>query len=97
MWQANIHNWTSPRPRFSWLQARRFATELSQQQFDDLIDLSTPFQLRNPTDSFKFATVKGSSIEEYFKRQVEFTTMYRTMEPQNKKTVEEAIKAVEDG
>lgn len=55
------------------------------------------FQLRNPTDTFKFATVKNSAIEEYFKRQVEFTTMYRTMENQNLNTVEEAIFAVENG
>ena len=53
-------------------------------------------QLRNPTESFKFATVKSSSIEEYFKRQVEFTTMYRTMENENRDSVEEAIKAVEE-
>lgn len=55
------------------------------------------FQLRNPTENFKFATVKHSAIELYFKRQVEFTTMYRTMQNDNKDTVEEAIAAVENG
>ena len=54
-------------------------------------------QLRNPTESFNFATVKNSAIEEYFKRQVEFTTMYRTMENENFDTVEDAIFAVENG
>ena len=28
------------------------------------------FQLRNPQEGFKYATVKGSSVDMYFKRQV---------------------------
>jgi glutamate receptor ionotropic, NMDA 1 len=32
--------------------------------------LHTIFQLRNPQDGFIYATVKGSSVDMYFKRQV---------------------------
>ena len=39
-------------------------------------------QLRNPQDGFIYATVKDSAVAMYFKRQVELSTMYRTMEPQ---------------
>ncbi|CAF0902440.1 unnamed protein product [Adineta steineri] len=48
-------------------------------------------RLRNPQDGFTYATVKGSSVDMYFKRQVEFSTMYRTMESKNYLTAEDAI------
>ncbi|CAF1349247.1 unnamed protein product [Adineta ricciae] len=48
-------------------------------------------RLRNPQDGFTYATVKGSSVDMYFKRQVEFSTMYRTMESINYLTAEDAI------
>lgn len=37
-------------------------------------------RLRNPLEDFSFATVKGSAVEMYFKRQVELGTMYRHMQ-----------------
>lgn len=52
------------------------------------------FQLRNPNEKFKYATVKGSAVEMYFKRQVELSTMYRNMEGQKKYLTAEA--AIED-
>jgi len=54
-------------------------------------------QLRNPNENFKYATVKDSAVEMYFKRQVELSTMYRQMEPRNYDTAEEAIKDVKKG
>ncbi|CAF0897335.1 unnamed protein product [Adineta steineri] len=53
-------------------------------------------RLRNPQDNFTYATVKGSSVDMYFKRQVEFSTMYRTMESKNYLTVDEAISDLRD-
>ncbi|ESO84129.1 hypothetical protein LOTGIDRAFT_108357 [Lottia gigantea] len=51
-------------------------------------------RLRNPNDKYHYATVKGSAVEMYFKRQVELSTMYRTMENKNYQTAEEAIEAI---
>ncbi len=51
-------------------------------------------QLRNPQEGFRYATVKGSAVSMYFKRQVELSTMYRTMEGRNYDTAEEAIMEV---
>uniref|UniRef100_Q0VIP5 Glutamate [NMDA] receptor subunit 1 n=1 Tax=Lymnaea stagnalis TaxID=6523 RepID=Q0VIP5_LYMST len=51
-------------------------------------------RLRNPNEKFKYATVKGSAVEMYFKRQVELSTMYRNMENQKKYLTAEA--AIED-
>ncbi|CAF0713911.1 unnamed protein product [Brachionus calyciflorus] len=48
-------------------------------------------RLRNPSDNFSYASVKGSAVERYFKRQVELSTMYRTMENKNYNTAEDAI------
>ncbi|CAF1305855.1 unnamed protein product, partial [Didymodactylos carnosus] len=53
-------------------------------------------RLRNPQDNFSYATVKGSSVDMYFKRQVELSTMYRTMERRNYQTAEEAIEELKD-
>jgi ionotropic glutamate receptor NMDA 1 len=39
----------------------------------------------------------GSSVAMYFKRQVELSTMYRTMESRNYKTAEDAIAEVKSG
>ena len=55
------------------------------------------FQLRNPMDNFSYATVKGSSVDMYFRRQVELSNMYRTMEGKHFDTPEEAIEAVKTG
>nr|VZI51863.1 unnamed protein product [Spirometra erinaceieuropaei] len=54
-------------------------------------------RLRNPQRDFTFATVRGSPVELYFKSQVEYVTIYRTMEGRNVETVEEGIKAVKSG
>lgn len=54
-------------------------------------------RLRNPQENFKYATVKKSAVEMYFKRQVELSTMYRTMENRNYDTAEEAIQEVRQG
>ena len=54
-------------------------------------------QLRNPNEAFRFATVKKSAVEMYFKRQVELSTMYRQMEPRNYDTADDAIKDVQKG
>ena len=43
------------------------------------------------------ATVKGSSVDMYFRRQVELSNMYRTMEANNYDTAEKAIQDVKDG
>ena len=52
------------------------------------------FQLRNPMENFTYATVKGSSVDMYFRRQVELSNMYRTMEGKHYRNPEEAIEAV---
>ena len=55
------------------------------------------FQLRNPNELFRYATVKDSAVEMYFKRQVELSTMYRNMEDKNYDSAEAAIEAVRKG
>ncbi|XP_042193503.1 glutamate receptor ionotropic, NMDA 1a isoform X6 [Callorhinchus milii] len=54
-------------------------------------------RLRNPSDKFIYATVKQSSVDIYFRRQVELSTMYRHMEKHNYESAAEAIQAVRDG
>ncbi|XP_060065200.1 glutamate receptor ionotropic, NMDA 1-like isoform X2 [Ylistrum balloti] len=54
-------------------------------------------RLRNPNENFKYATVKNSAVEMYFKRQVELSTMYRQMETRNYRTAEDAINEVKKG
>lgn len=53
-------------------------------------------QLRNPQKEFVFATVKNSAVSMYFKRQVELSTMFRTMETNNLDTPEQAIAAIKN-
>ena len=48
-------------------------------------------------ENFTYATVKGSSVDMYFRRQVELSNMYRTMEGKHKRNPEEAIEAVRKG
>lgn len=43
------------------------------------------------------ATVKGSAVDMYFRRQVELSNMYRTMEANNYNTAEDAIADVKIG
>ncbi|KAF8569912.1 hypothetical protein P879_03250 [Paragonimus westermani] len=54
-------------------------------------------RLRNPQKDFTFATVRGSSVDMFFKRQMEYSSMYRVMESLNYPTVEEAVEAVRTG
>ena len=60
------------------------------------IQNNTEPQLRNPSDKFIYATVKQSSVDIYFRRQVELSTMYRHMEKHNYESAAEAIQAVRD-
>lgn len=53
--------------------------------------------LRNPSVNFKYATVANSSVDAYFRRQVELSSMYTFMEKYNVKTAKEAIQKVNDG
>lgn len=53
-------------------------------------------RLRNPQKEFVFATVKNSAVSMYFKRQVELSTMFRTMETNNLDTPEQAIAAIKN-
>ena len=48
-------------------------------------------------ENFTYATVRGSAVDMYFRRQVELSNMYRTMEGTNYPTAEEAIEAVKEG
>lgn len=43
------------------------------------------------------ATVKGSAVDMYFRRQVELSNMYRTMEANNYDSAEQAIQDVKTG
>ncbi|XP_014670217.1 PREDICTED: glutamate [NMDA] receptor subunit 1-like [Priapulus caudatus] len=54
-------------------------------------------RLRNPQENFIYATVKDSAVDMYFRRQVELSTMYRTMQGNNYRTAEEAIEHVRIG
>ncbi|UYV77831.1 GRIN1 [Cordylochernes scorpioides] len=54
-------------------------------------------RLRNPMENFTYATVKGSAVDMYFRRQVELSNMYRTMEGKNYDHTEDAILAVKSG
>lgn len=62
-----------------------------------MLNSSLFFQLRNPNEHFRYATVKASAVEMYFKRQVELSTMYRNMEDKNYLTASLAIEAVRTG
>ncbi|XP_017044133.1 glutamate [NMDA] receptor subunit 1 isoform X1 [Drosophila ficusphila] len=54
-------------------------------------------RLRNTMENLTCATVKGSSVDMYFRRQVELSNMYRTMEANNYATAEQAIQDVKKG
>lgn len=51
-------------------------------------------RLRNTMENLTCATVRGSAVDMYFKRQVELSNMYRTMEANNYDTAEQAIEDV---
>lgn len=53
-------------------------------------------RLRNTMENLTCATVKGSAVDMYFRRQVELSNMYRTMEANNYATAEHAIQDVKD-
>ncbi|KAI4460982.1 ionotropic glutamate receptor [Holotrichia oblita] len=54
-------------------------------------------RLRNTMENLTCATVKGSAVDMYFRRQVELSNMYRTMEANNYNTAEDAIHDVKIG
>jgi len=54
-------------------------------------------RLRNPSEDFTFATVAGSAVEMYFKRQIELANMYNRMKDRNYPDVEAGITAVKEG
>ncbi|XP_053988164.1 glutamate [NMDA] receptor subunit 1 isoform X1 [Hylaeus volcanicus] len=54
-------------------------------------------RLRNTMENLTCATVKGSSVDMYFRRQVELSNMYRTMEANNYDTAEDAIRDIKIG
>jgi ionotropic glutamate receptor NMDA 1 len=54
-------------------------------------------RLRNPEKDFNYSTVRDSSVDMYFRRQVELTNMYRKMADINYDNAEEAIAAVKSG
>uniref|UniRef100_A0A2H4ZBE5 Glutamate [NMDA] receptor subunit 1 n=1 Tax=Anoplophora chinensis TaxID=217632 RepID=A0A2H4ZBE5_ANOCN len=54
-------------------------------------------RLRNTMENLTCATVKGSAVDMYFRRQVELSNMYRTMEANNYDTAESAINDVKHG
>ncbi|XP_033629311.1 glutamate receptor ionotropic, NMDA 1-like isoform X1 [Asterias rubens] len=54
-------------------------------------------KIRNPSDSFKYATVSKSSVEMYFRRQVELSTMYRFMLKYNYDDADDAIRDLKSG
>lgn len=54
-------------------------------------------RLRNTMENLTCATVKNSAVDMYFRRQVELSNMYRTMEANNYDTAEEAIRDVKQG
>ncbi|KAG0418372.1 hypothetical protein HPB47_004894, partial [Ixodes persulcatus] len=53
-------------------------------------------RLRNPSENFTYATVKGSAVDLYFRRQVELSNMYRIMEGKNYDSVEQGIEALKN-
>lgn len=54
-------------------------------------------RLRNTMENLTCATVRGSAVDMYFRRQVELSNMYRTMESNNYATAETAIEDVKKG
>ncbi|XP_046844011.1 glutamate receptor ionotropic, NMDA 1-like [Xenia sp. Carnegie-2017] len=54
-------------------------------------------QLRNPTSHFKYGTVANSSVESYFRRQEELSTMAKFMDSYNVDSVDDGVQAVRDG
>ena len=48
-------------------------------------------------ENFTYATVKASAVDMYFRRQVELSNMYRTMEGKHYSNPEDAIMAVKAG
>lgn len=63
------------------------------------IDLTSIFQLKNPTTAFKFGTVAATSIETFFREAPDpvFQRMNLFMKNYNVKTTKEGIQNVLDG
>lgn len=54
-------------------------------------------RLRNPKEDFNYSTVRDSSVENYFRRQVELAPMYKQMTDIFFENAEDAIAAVKSG
>ncbi|XP_038074053.1 glutamate receptor ionotropic, NMDA 1-like [Patiria miniata] len=54
-------------------------------------------KMRNPSSAFTYATVSKSSVEMYFRRQVELSSMYRFMKTYNYKEADMAIEDLKSG
>ena len=55
-------------------------------------------RLRNPTEQFRFATVRNSAVANYFRSQAELATIFRTMEANgNYDNPDDAIRDVVNG
>ncbi|XP_022111987.1 glutamate receptor ionotropic, NMDA 1-like [Acanthaster planci] len=54
-------------------------------------------KMRNPSPAFTYATVSKSSVEMYFRRQVELSSMYRFMQTYNYKEADNAIEDLKSG
>lgn len=54
-------------------------------------------RLRNPVESFRFATVKSSNVDNYFRHQVQYLNVHRNMEEHNVRETEHGIEAVRSG
>ena len=53
--------------------------------------------MRNPSDAYKYGTVKDSAVQAYFKRKVEMSNMYRFMLRFSRSSAQEAIEDVRKG
>lgn len=93
--EERITGINDPRVRRGWAVARGAGGRAGVDAWTRGAQLSDP-QLRNPSDKFIYATVKQSSVDIYFRRQVELSTMYRHMEKHNYESAAEAIQAVRD-
>lgn len=83
--------------RYQRCQGMFSLTELPFLGMTKVFSVRLHLQLRNTMENLTCATVKGSAVDMYFRRQVELSNMYRTMEANNYDTAEEAINDVKNG
>ncbi|XP_065321168.1 glutamate [NMDA] receptor subunit 1-like [Gordionus sp. m RMFG-2023] len=54
-------------------------------------------RLRNPNENFSFATIQGSDVDLYFRRQGDLSNVYRKMSTKSYSKIEQAIKDIKIG